>query len=273
MQYELYIDLFFLVNFMMDYILLLLLRKMLACSVTHMRILLGAAVGAAVTCVIIAAPIPFVPVKMLLFHCFVNVIMLKVGLCIEWGRPLVKAFLFLYIGSFLLGGIMGFLRQYVRIGSLFFILALLGYLLASGIWSFIDALVRYNRTHCMAVLYRDGRSCRIKALVDTGNRLKDGKTGRPVSVIGPGIAKKLGFSEEFHESGELRYISYHSIGNAKGALPLFEIDRMCLTEGSDTVEVYRPLLAVGGEEMDLDGYGMILNPDIYTQRAAFRACP
>lgn len=273
MQYELYIDVFFLVNFMMDYILLMLLRKMLACSATHARVILGAAAGAAFTCAIIAVPIPFVFVKLLLFHCVVNVMMLKIGLCIEWGRPFVKAFLFLYIGGFLLGGIIGFLRQYVRIGSLFFVLALSGYLLASGIWSLMDALLRYNRTHCAAVLYRGGRSCQVKVLVDTGNRLRDSKTGKPVSVIEPGTAKELGFSETLNEAEKLRYIPYHSIGNAKGALPLFEIDRMCLAGAGDIVEVHKPLLAVGGEEMGLDDYGVILNPDIYTQRASVHACP
>ena len=131
MQYELYIDVFFLVNFMMDYILLMLLRKMLACTATHARVIAGAAAGAALTCVIIAAPIPWAFVKLILFHGVVNAVMLKVGICVEWGRPFVKAFLFLYVGSFLLGGIIGFLHQYIRIGSLFFALALLGYCLAS----------------------------------------------------------------------------------------------------------------------------------------------
>ncbi len=273
MQYELYIDLFFLMNFMMDYILLMLLRKMLACSATHVRVILGAAVGAALTCAIIAVPVPYVFVKLLLFHGAANVMMLKAGLCIEWGRPFVKAFLFLYIGGFLLGGVMVFLRQYVRIGSLFFALALFGYLLTSGLWSLVDALIRYNRTHCMAVLYRGGKSCRIKALLDTGNRLKDEKTGKPVSIIEPQAAQQLGFSESFKESGNVRYIPYHSIGNAGGLLPLFEIDRMCLTGSRDDLEVHKPLLAVCGEEMGLDDYGIILNPDIYTQRASRNSCP
>lgn len=258
---------------MMDYILLLLLRKMLACSAAHARVILGAAAGAAVTCAVIAVPIPYLFVKLLLFHGVVNVMMLKIGLGIEWGRPFVKALLFLYIGGFLLGGIIGFLRQYVRIGSLFFVLALSGYLLAFGIWSLIEGLIRYNRTHCAAVLYREGRSCQVKVLVDTGNRLRDSMTGKPVSVIEPQTAKALGFSETINGTEKLRYITYHSIGNANGMLPLFEIDRMCLVKGGDTVEVHGPLLAVGGEEMDLDGYGMILNPDTFTQRSSFHACP
>ncbi len=263
MQYELYIDLFFLVNFMMDYILLMLLRKMLACTATHVRVILGAAAGALMTCVIIAAPVPYGILKLFLFHGVVNVIMLKAGLGIEWGRPFARAFLFLYIGGFLLGGIMSFLRQYVRIGSLFFILALSGYMLASGIWSLMDALLRYNRTHCLAVLSREGKSCRVKALIDTGNRLKDARTGKPVSIIGPETAQTLGFQENMKSSETLRYIPYHSIGNAEGTLPLFEIDKMCLMGSKNKIEVYRPLLAVCKKEMASDSYGMILNPDIY----------
>ena len=42
---------------------------------------------------------------------------------------------------------------------------------------------------------------------------------------------------------------------------MFEIDKMCFTK--DKVEILRPLLAVCGDEMDSDSYGMILNPDIY----------
>ncbi len=263
MQYELYIDVFFLVNFMMDYILLMLLRKMLACTATHARVIAGAAAGAALTCVIIVAPIPWAFVKLILFHGVVNAVMLKVGICVEWGRPFVKAFLFLYVGSFLLGGIIGFLHQYIRIGSLFFALALLGYCLASGIWSLIDGLVRYNRTHCTAKLYRKERSCQVKTLIDTGNRLRDDRTGKPVSIIKPDAARRLGFFEIPEGSDELHYIHFHSIGRLEGKLPVFEIDKMCLTGDKDKVEILRPLLAVCGEEMDSDSYGMILNPDIY----------
>lgn len=259
MQYELYIDVFFLVNFMMDYILLMLLRKMLVCSAVHVRVILGAAAGAVLTCVIIAVPIPYALVKLLLLHGAVNVIMLKLGLCIPWGRPFLKAFFFLYAGGFLLGGIMFFLRQYVRIGSLFFILALLGYFLAAGIWSLMEALIRYNRTHCAAELYRGDKRLCTKVLIDTGNRLRDERTGKPVSVIEPGAARTLGFSE----CGNIRYISYHTIGKAKGTLPLFEIDRMCLARGREKTEVHKPLLAVCGEEMGSDDYQMILNPDIF----------
>lgn len=263
MQYELYIDVFFLENFMMDYILLMLLKKMLSCTATHGRIVLGALVGALLTCIVIMLPIPYAFAKLLLFHGFINILMLRIGLKIEWDRSFLKAFLFLYIGGFLVGGIIGFLSQYMRIGSLFFVLALLGYYLSTGIWSLIDALTRHNETHCIAILYQGEKSCQARALIDTGNRLKDDLTGKPVSILKPETAELLGYLSVPEDDTKVRYISYHSIGNAAGVLPLFEIDRICLTKKGRKIEISHPLFAVCKDEMDSDNYELILNPDIY----------
>ena len=57
MYYELYIDVLFLVNFMMDYILLLLVRRMLKCTATHGNICMGAMTGSFLMCHHIAGSI------------------------------------------------------------------------------------------------------------------------------------------------------------------------------------------------------------------------
>lgn len=265
MQYELYLDVFFLENFMMDFLLLMLLRRILApdSRAFSVRITLGAALGAAMTCAVVILPIPYAFIKILLFHGVISILMLKTGLGVGWGRELIKAVLFLYIGAFLIGGIMSFLRQYLRGISLFFVLSLLGYYLASGVWSLIESLVRDKESHCTVILYNRGRSCRKKALIDTGNRLRDDITGRPVSIVGPGTAKLLGIAVREEIPEKIRYVSYHSIGKEAGVLPIFEIDKMYLIADKKKTELLRPLLAVCEGEMDFDDYGMILNPDIY----------
>ena len=53
MYYELYVDVFFMVNFTMDAILLSLLKKALVCPVGYGRVVAGAAVGALLTCITI----------------------------------------------------------------------------------------------------------------------------------------------------------------------------------------------------------------------------
>lgn len=263
MRYELYIDIFFLENLMMDFLLLMFLKRILGSTASGIRVLLGAVSGAALTCAVIILPVPYAVVKMLLFYGVVTIIMLKTGLNVEWGRELLRAAVFLYIGAFLLGGIMSFFGQYLRSVSLFFVLSLFGYYLASGIWSLIALQIGRNKAYCEAVLYNNDKSCHLKALIDTGNRLRDEVTGKPVSIIQPETARLLGFFINTEDPGRIRYISYHSIGKEAGVLPLFEIEKIQLTTDRKKTEVIHPLLAVCEGELDLDDYGMILNPDIY----------
>lgn len=258
MQYELYIDVFFLVNFTMDFLLLMLIRRILSCTATQGSIFLGALVGAAFTCLVIILPIPSASLKILLFHGFVNVIMLKIGLKVPWGHTFLKAFFFLYIGAFLMGGILGMLRPYVKVGSLFFVLSVVGYYMTIGIWTLIESLCRQKSTVCEVRLCNADKCCMVSALIDTGNRLTDPQTKKPVSILGQEISNSLDIREK-----PVRYISYHSVGNASGVLPVYILDKMIVVQRKKTIEIQAPLVAVCGKELNNDPCQCILNPDIF----------
>ena len=258
--YELYVDVLFLVNFMMDYILLLLVRKTISCSATHGNVCIGAVIGSALTCVIVILPIPYPLIKVVLYHSLVNTCMIFVGLKIKTIRSLVKALILLYIGGFLLGGILEFFHQYVRIGSLLLALAIAGYYIVLGIWRFLSYLQRWNQSHCKVELFLGEKQCRIKGLIDTGNSLRDPISDRPVSILDRKTAEKY-FGEETRK--DIRYIPYSSIGKKEGTLPAFQIDKMCVYGDSD-IWVERPLIGISEEEISAGGdYEMILNPNLF----------
>ena len=260
MYYELYVDVLFLVNFMMDYLLLLLVKKMLKCSATHGNIFLGALIGSVLTCVVVILPIPYAIIKIILFHMFINTCMIRVGLKIKTIREFVKAILLLYIGSFLLGGILEMLRQYVKIGSLFFFLAILGYYLALGIWKFISYLQRWNQYHCNVDVVCGKNVYRMKGLIDTGNNLSDPITGDPVSIIDKDMAMKLFDKEQIKN---VRYIPYRTIGNAESVLLIIRADQLRIC-GEKTYEINQPLLGISEEKVSVRGeYEMILNPNLF----------
>lgn len=257
MHYELYIDVFFLVNFMMDYILLQVTRTMLRCQTSHMRICLGAVLGAATTCGIIAVPgIPGV-VRFILFHAVVNVVMIKTGLKIGWNKLFLKAYVMLYISAFILGGIMEYLHQYIRAGSLFFVLALAGYYVSLGVWNLISYLVRQREVRCSVRLFAEGHECTVEALIDTGNGLRDMVTGKPVSIISKDAAKKLWGGN----LKDVRYIPYHTVGQTDGVMPLMVLDKMCVKR-KEELWIEKPLAAISEEQLTFDEYEMIMNPDI-----------
>lgn len=259
MYYELYIDVFFMVNFMMDYILLLIIRRILKCTATHGRVCIGAIAGSVLTCLVIIIPIPSAVVKFILFHGLVNVLMIKLGLKIGWNRIFLKAYLLLYVSGFLVGGVFEYLNQYVRVGSLFFILAIASYYIVLGIWNFISHLMRLKNNKCRAILYKDGKTCVVDALVDTGNCLEDSLTGKPVSVVDKSIMRQL-FDTDYPEG--IRYIAYHSIGKKEGVMPVFTLDGIQIDQ-DEKKWVEKPMIAVSEECIAEDGaYKMIMNPGI-----------
>lgn len=260
MYYELYVDVFFMVNFMMDYVLLLIVRKMLQCTATHGRICIGAAMGSFLTGMIVILPIPYAVIKLILFHVFVNTCMIRVGLKIKSIRAFLKAMIMLYIGSFLLGGILEVFRPYVRVGSLFLVIAIAGYYLVLGIWKFVSYVQKWNQYHCRVELYLGNERYEIKGMIDTGNSLREPISGKPVSVLNRMTARKL-FGEKSLK--DVRYIPYQSIGKQDGVLPAFRFDKMCIYSDK-TCWVKEPLIAISEETIGTEEeYEMILNPNLF----------
>ncbi len=258
MHYELYIDVFFLVNFMMDYLVLHVTGRILKISVSHIRICVGALTGAFLTCVVLVLPVPYGFIKLMLFHGIVGVLMLKTGLSIPWNKMFLRAYVLLYVSSFLLGGVFTYFRQYMRYGSLFFVFAIVSYYVVLGIWDLIRYLARQNQYLCEVILRKGENVQKVKALIDTGNSLRDPLSGKPVSILNRETAEKLYDGDE--EPG-VRFISYHSIGKSQGVLPLVKLDRLEILKKEKQV-IEHPYIAVSEEAVSGDGYEMILNPDI-----------
>ncbi|MFQ7311641.1 MAG: sigma-E processing peptidase SpoIIGA [Sellimonas sp.] len=258
MYYEVYIDLLFLINFMMDYLLLLAVRKIAVFDSPRVRILPGALVGAFLTCLTVAVPLPAV-VKMVCFHLLINSAMILTGLRIRSLRQFVRVYLMLYAGGFLLGGIFGFFRQYIRTGSLFFLFAVISYELLGIIWKLMRHMQRMGTYTCRIQLRIGDKMTEITGLFDTGNNLEDPQTGNPVCVVEKEAVKDL-----LTEKGErpVRYICCRSIGDEKGLLPLVKFDSLHIS-GEEDRTIEDVWIGISDTKISANGiYKMILNPDI-----------
>lgn len=58
MQYEVYLDVLFLENMMMDFLILLAVKKVFPCSATYGSLLSGSFTGSLLTCAILFFPCP-----------------------------------------------------------------------------------------------------------------------------------------------------------------------------------------------------------------------
>lgn len=261
MYYELYIDIFFLVNFMMDSLLLFSLRRILRCPVRAGRVFLGGATGAGLTCLMVAVSMP-AGIKIPVFFVGISGAMLCVGLRIRTVKEFFRALGFLYVTAFLFGGILQALHPYIRTVSLFFAAAVVSYYILNGCWKMLIRQRNMQKKICEVTLCTTSGEYHIKALSDTGNVLTDTITGEPVCVIGAGLARKIwGEGMPGENGGGIRYIPYRTV-NGEGIMPVIRIEKMCI----HLPEKYwreKPLIGISGETpAEQDEYQMILNSDI-----------
>lgn len=257
MYYEIYMDVFFLVNFMMDYLLLTAVCRMLAGYFRRRRVLLGAFLGSLLTCLTIMIPTPGL-VKMLLCHGMVTTVMLRAAIPVHDMRGFVKAFFMLYGGGFLLGGIFSFFGQYIRTGSLFFLFAVISYELMQAVWAFWCQIHRQNQYVCEILVEQSGREVRIKGLVDTGNSLTDPLTGQPVCIVEREAVESL-----MENTQKRRYIGFRSVGNEYARLLLVQFDSLSLT-GKEKKQICDIWIGISDTRISTDGtYRILINPDIF----------
>ncbi len=259
MNYELYVDVLFLVNFLMDYILLLFVWKVLHCDTRHIHIVSGAILGAFFYCLLIILPIPNAFLEFILFHLFVNTCMIHVGLKIKRISDFLKAFISLYIGAFFVGGIMESVYQYISVGGLFLLLAFVGYYLAIGMWKFLCNVQKRATCFCEVELCYEGKTLTVTGIIDTGNGLHDPLTNLPVSVLGKNKAEAL-FGKKIEW---IRYIPYCSIGKSQGVMPVIRITEMRIL-GEESRCFERPLIGISEEHFNVGGKcDLILNPNLF----------
>ena len=152
MYYELYIDLFFLENFMMDSILLLFVRSVFGKKSFTIRTFTAGIISAVFSCVVIAIRMPEA-VKCFCNYCIIPVIMIWAGVKISNVLQLFEGLLLLYFTAICLGGIMQLFRPYLGIVSVVYGGALVGFFILKMSWNLLTRAGNLQKRCCRVVLY------------------------------------------------------------------------------------------------------------------------
>lgn len=276
MYYEVYLDVLFVVNGIMDYFLLRLVNRLLHGSATPGRSLLGACIGAVGVCITVFCPCGRIW-NTLLVYVVMNTIMVRFGCDLKQIRMLIKGVLLLYIAGFLLGGAMQLLIRLTGTkGMRMFILSGTGSYLV--LMALIKAYTRSERTEKQTYkiqLYANGKCKEGTAFLDTGNCLKDSASGRPVCVGQIQILDELLEADtrkqldDFWEGkigggdfGNLQphFLPFTSLGCARGLALCVTLDCLCLENDKIHKVIARPVIAFSRENSSfLGNYQMILN--------------
>lgn len=277
MYYELFLDVLFLENLLMDYLMLRLVNRLLHGTATLLRSFGGALFGAGIYVLwvwqgggTINTPLVYV---------VIITGMLKLGLGIHAPGRFLQGLLCLHAVLAAGYGSFAILQSFCGVHTLrtFFLYGTLSYLLFTTGIRLYQYLKRRTEGIYEVFLFAQGRCKKIKGLYDTGNLLTDTVTQKPVSVVQREALEGL-FPKELLkgldtwadlETEEVqeqllqlnpRYIQFRSVGCRQGLLPVITLDALWI-EGKDTRQVVvRPVIALSQEKCsDTGTYQMILN--------------
>lgn len=270
MYYELYVDSLFLVNFVMNLLMLELVNMTLMCTATRRRVIAGAVAGALIYLLPFCLSGPGW-LKLFLGLAAGTAAMIEVTFRLRSLKAFCRVAERLFLYSFLTGGILLFvIRCFPSIRDV--LMNVFG-IMGMGIVIFLEIarLVRHkgqNSEICRVVLTGSGSRITVSALIDTGNSLVEPVSGKPVSVL-----EKSVFEALWRETGPggFRAIPYHSVGKKNGILQGYLIPEIQI-ERDGVVKVCRDVyVGISDENISCsNNYKMILNPDLLESKARQR---
>ena len=269
MYYELYIDLFFLENFMMDSILLLFVRSVFGKKSFTIRTFTAGIISAVFSSVVIAIRMSEA-VKCFCNYCIIPVIMIWAGVKISNVLQLFEGLLLLYFTAICLGGIMQLFRPYLGIASVVYGGALVGFFILKMSWNLLTRAGNLQKRCCRVVLYDETKKWDIRAMIDTGNMLQDPVGQKPVHIISKKMAEKIygakmveelmeySLSKENEEKWMQKKLHFISCQTIQGThlLPVITMDKMEIRQKS-VIEIQMPQIGIG--VMQETDYQMIVN--------------
>jgi len=205
LYYEIYLDVVFIINFILDFIIVKITGCILKRKSTFLRCITAAAISSCVLCV---AYILFMEMLVRYYFIMMLIMNLITVILVFYHRrckvcEIMRALVIYYIVSFLLGGLIN-LMCVKSFGGVLFTVSWWSVLLVGGmafivirpLVLFIDRRREKESVYCDVEFEVGGKRISVKGLLDTGNHLKEPMSGKPVQVAELS-AVEGGFSEDF----------------------------------------------------------------------------
>lgn len=288
MYYEFYVDVFFVVNLVMDFLLLCLVNRILSGSATPGRSLLGAAAGAVGTCILWVFYFGEGIFGFTVLQGICVIFMIAIACRPKTAGEFLMGVISFAAFSLLAGGIL----TAVPVGAKENICVFL--LITGATYRTIIAVVRlwtYLKGKvsavCEVTLDTGRGTMKVKGLLDTGNHLRDPVSQKPVCVLEYACFQKLIERDPFlkealdslirmsRDSTKIlegceirnfspRYIPYRCVGTAEGLLLVITLKEMELSANGKQKRIKKAAVGLSKNRLSSSGnFQIIIHPDLW----------
>lgn len=258
MTYNLYVDVFFGINFVMDFFVLSILRTILKSETRFFRIWLGSLIGALWAVFLVVCPVLPMFLQLILTYTGISILMVKAAFGVRGVRETGKALAGLYMTTVTTGG---FLHLVYRPSMPWYIILPLlagAYFGIKFLWLNVMEMKKRQNHMYRVTLCLEGRSETVTALMDTGNHLYEPVSHKPVHILTYESLSRL-----CSQMPAVIYIPYQAVGVSGGLLPAVFLDWMEVNLDGKMQKINRPLIGVYKERLSPSGeYQMLLHEEL-----------
>ena len=207
---EMYIDLFFIFNVIMDYIIIMSTSILLKRRTNHIRMILSSLIGG------ISSLVLFTSLNKIVIEIVSIVIMVLISFGYKGIRYLINNILYMYVLSTLLGGIIYLFN--IKVSNSMFLTYLIIIVISIEIMILYikeNKKMRsiYNNYYKVDIYFKDRKKLSLIGFVDTGNNLYDPYKKRPVIIV----------HNKYIKEDKYILVPYHTI-NGNGLLKCIKPD-------------------------------------------------
>lgn len=236
---KVYLDLIFLLNIVLDFILLISVSIVLSRNVSLKRLFLGSIGGGLSTFILFFNVSSFV---LLIFKFILGILMCLITFSYKNIKYTLNNIFYLYINSFIIGGGLTLIKDYYYS----YIILIIGFLVITCFY--IKGLKKYHDNYSNyynVFVYLNGNIYNFTGYLDTGNKLFDPYKNRPIILI----SKKIPY-----EIDDVIYVPYVSLNN-KSVVKCLKVEKIVIN--NKTFKNY--LVGLSDNKFHIDGVDCILH--------------
>lgn len=255
MKYELYADVWFATNFIMDSIALWICGKLMKQKIRVRRVILGSLLGTTGS-ILFFFFLKSYTFYLLLVHLVINPVMVFICFRSRRWKEFLAQWFFTYLVVIFMGGILEFSMGMWN-STIFYWIAVLGAVALIFLAEEIESVWKRKRETVFELLILTGREqISARGFFDTGNLLRDPLVNRPVHIL------KRELLEKELEEGKLsiRLIPFHSLGTENGLLETVTLEGMYILKEEVPIYLEKPVFGIAREQLfQSNDYDVILN--------------
>lgn len=243
---KIYIDLFFIFNYLMDFAILLSTSTLIKRNTSLKRIILSSLLGAVSSLLIL------LPISRILIQIIFIILISIIAFGYKNIRYTIKNIFYIYVLSLFLGGLIYLFNIKVS-SSPILTYAIILIISCEALVLYVKEMKRvkenYNNYYKVDIYFKDNDKLSLVGFLDTGNNLHDPYQKRPIIIV----------SSKYTKEGNYLLVPYYTINN-KGMLKCLKPEKVYI---DDVLYPKQVLVAFSQSPMNIDGgIDVILHKDL-----------